>query len=163
MSLPRDPGFALKQALLANLRDARWQAGEKLPTERQMCALYNVGRSTVRRVLGRDEGTGAGHPDGRKRHLRRQRRRGHGCRRAAVAEVGISPAELMEARLIFEPGLIDLAIRNGTAADFAALEDCCRNADTARTLAAVRILGTTRSTAAWRRRRTTASSSACSR
>ena len=52
VSLSRDPGFALKQALLANLRDARWQAGEKLPTERQMCTLYNVGRSTVRRVLG---------------------------------------------------------------------------------------------------------------
>ncbi len=52
----------------------------------------------------------------------------------ALPMAAISPADLMEARLIFEPGLIDLAIRNGTAADFAALEECCRNADAARTL-----------------------------
>lgn len=133
MSLSRDPGFALKQALLAKLRDGRWQAGEKLPAERQLCALYNVGRSTVRRVLGEMKALGlvtqtvgsgtyvAGDIADKLPH-------------AALPDVGISPAELMEARLIFEPGLIDLAIRNGTAADFAALEDCCRAADTARTL-----------------------------
>ena len=133
MSVSRDPGFALKQALLANLRDARWQAGEKLPTERQMCALYNVGRSTVRRVLGEMKALGLV-----------TQTVGSGTYAAAnVADklpqtarpdIGISPAELMEARLIFEPGLIDLVIRNGSAANFATLEECCRNADTARTL-----------------------------
>ena len=133
MSLSRDPGFALKQALLANLRDARWQAGEKLPTERQMCALYNVGRSTVRRVLGEMKALGLV-----------TQTVGSGTYAApnvadklppaARPDIGISPAELMEARLIFEPGLVDLVIRNGSAADFATLEECCRNADTARTL-----------------------------
>jgi DNA-binding FadR family transcriptional regulator len=133
VSLSRDPAFALKQALLAGLRDGRWQAGEKLPTERQMCALYDVGRSTVRRVLGEMQALGL---------LRRTVGSGTYVAgdiagklpQAAPPEASISPAELMEARLIFEPGLIDLAIRNGTAADFAALEECCRNADAARTL-----------------------------
>lgn len=134
MSFSHDPGFALKQALLANLRDADWQAGEKLPTERQMCMLYNVGRSTVRRVLGDLKALGLV-----------TQRVGSGTfvagdiaeklPQAVVPNAGISPADLMEARLIFEPGLIDLAIRNGTGADFAALEDCCRNADKATTLA----------------------------
>ena len=133
MSLSRDPGFALKQALLAGLRDARWQPGEKLPTERQICALHDVGRSTVRRVLNemkalglvtRTVGSGtyvAGDIADKLPH-------------AARPDAAISPAELMEARLIVEPGLIDLAIRNGTAADFAALEECCRHADTALSL-----------------------------
>lgn len=133
VSLARDPAFALKQALLANLRDAQWHAGEKLPTERQMCTLYDVGRATVRRVLGEMAAQGL-----------ITRAVGSGTYvapdiaetlpHAALPEVGISPADLMEARLIFEPGLVDLVIRNATAADFATLEKCCRNADTARSL-----------------------------
>jgi DNA-binding FadR family transcriptional regulator len=123
----------LKQALLANLRDPRLQAGQKLPTERQMCALYSVGRAAVRRVLAELKASGLV-----------TQKVGSGTYaasnfadklpQAALPDSAISPAELMEARLIFEPGLIDLAIRNGTAADFAALEACCRNADVAATL-----------------------------
>ena len=133
MSLSRDPAFALKQALLANLRDARWQAGEKLPTEREMCTLYKVGRSTVRRVLGEMKamglvtqtvGSGTFVAAGAADRLPRP----------PPAPTGASPAELMEARLIFEPGLVELAVRNGTIADFAALEECCRSADGAQTL-----------------------------
>lgn len=133
MSLSRDPGFALKHALLANLRDPRWPAGEKLPAERQMCALFNVGRATVRRVLAEMKALGVV-----------TQKVGSGTYVAANAvdrlppaappAPSISPADLMDARLIFEPGLIDLAIRNGTGDDFAALEDCCRNADSARSL-----------------------------
>ena len=132
MSLSRDPAFALKQALLANLRDGRWKPGEKLPTEREMCALYQVGRSAVRRVLGEMKAMGL-----------ITQTVGSGTFVAArpaepsppPVEIGISPAELMEARLIFEPGLIDLVVRNGTAADFADLDACCGNADAAQTLA----------------------------
>ena len=133
MSLSPDPAFAMKQALLASLRDPRWHAGRKLPTERQMCALYNVGRATVRRVLGEMKLLGL-----------LTQKVGSGTYVASniaaklpaapVPDIAISPADLMEARLILEPGLIDLAIRNGTAADFAALEECCRNADQARSL-----------------------------
>lgn len=133
MSLSRDPAFTLKQALLANLRDARWQPGERLPTEREMCALYKVSRSTVRRVLGEMKaiglitqtvGSGTFVAEQAADRLPRP-----------IPEIGISPAELMEARLIFEPGLVELAVRNGTAADFAELEKCCHNADSAETLA----------------------------
>lgn len=133
VSLSRDPGFALKQALLAQLRDAHWQAGEKLPTERQLCTLYAVGRSTVRRVLGEMKALGlVTQTVGSGTYVAADI--ADKLPHAASPAVGISPAELMEARLIFEPGLIDLAIRNATAADFAALEECCRSADLARTL-----------------------------
>lgn len=129
MSLSRDSAFALKQTLLANLRDAHWQPGEKLPTEREMCTLYKVGRSTVRRVLGEMKAMGL-----------ITQTVGSGTFVAArpaqpppPSEIGISPAELMEARMIFEPGLIELVVRNGTAADFAGLDDSCRNAEAAQT------------------------------
>ncbi len=133
MSLFSDPGFALKETLLANLREARWQPGQKLPTERQMSALYNVGRSTVRRALAEMKrlglitqtvGSGTYVADDIAGKLPE----------GAASGIAISPAELMEARLIFEPGLVDLVIRNGSAADFAALDTCCRNADTAQSL-----------------------------
>lgn len=134
MSLSRDPVFVLKQALLANLREARWQPGGRLPTEREMCALYQVGRSTVRRVLGEMKAMGLiTQTVGRGTFVATQ-----GPERvpsAALGETGISPAELMEARLIFEPGLIALAVHNGTAVDFAELETCCRNGEAAVALA----------------------------
>jgi len=134
MNISPDPAFMLKQALLAKLRKQQWRAGEQLPAERLLGEQYGVSRATVRRVL---------------QELKEQ-----GLIRQAVGSgtfvsadfldrlpvqdapspVNISPAELMDARLIFEPGLIDLVVRNGTAADFADLEMCCRQAEEAETL-----------------------------
>jgi DNA-binding FadR family transcriptional regulator len=130
MSSSSDPGFMLKEALIADLRNARWHPGQKLPTERQLCALHKIGRSAVRRALAEmkrlglvTQTVGSGTyvaEDVAKKMLT-----------SGGTNFGASPAELMEARLIFEPGLIDLAISNGTPADFVALETCCRNAETA--------------------------------
>ena len=130
MSLSADPAYALKEALLANLREALWHPGEKLPTERQMSESYAVGRSTVRRALAQLKELGL-----------ITQTVGSGTYVAAdmleklpQTQEEVSPAELMEARLIFEPGLSDLVVRNGTAADFGELEACCRNAELATTL-----------------------------
>ena len=133
MAAPSDPAYLLKEALLGNLRNALWRPGEKLPTERQMSESHGVGRSTVRRVLRQmkdlglitqtvGSGTYVSEDFADKLPL------------PTVPEVGISPAELMEARLIFEPGLIELVVRNGTAADFNEMEECCRAAEAAETL-----------------------------
>src|SRR5277367_3820180 len=123
----------LRETLLGYLRDARWEPGQKLPTERQLCALYDVGRATVRRVLGElkelgliTQTVGSGTYVAKDVADR--------LPQGAPPQGSTSPADLMEARLVFEPALIDLVIRNATPADFAALETCCRNADTAETL-----------------------------
>jgi DNA-binding FadR family transcriptional regulator len=128
-----DPGFTLKAALLENLRTGRWRPGERLPAERQLSELHAVGRSTVRRVLSelkelglviQSIGSGtfvAKDIAGKLPQL-------------AATDAGISPSELMEARLIFEPGMIDLVIRNATTADFTRLEQCCRSADEAQSV-----------------------------
>ena len=46
----------------------------------------------------------------------------------------ISPAEIMEARLLLEPLLMDLVVSNATAADFDKFDDCCQQAESAQTL-----------------------------
>ena len=130
-----NPVDALKEDLLQNLRARVWRAGHRLPTERELSAQYGVGRSTVRRVL-----------------LEFKRRRlitqtvGSGTYvservHEALAEMApalpahaVSPAELMSARLLLEPALIDMVIGNATAADFERMEDCNVHAEAAVTL-----------------------------
>jgi DNA-binding FadR family transcriptional regulator len=45
-----------------------------------------------------------------------------------------SPAELMAARLVLEPAIVELVIGNATAADFARLDECIARAEAATTL-----------------------------
>lgn len=45
--------------------------------------------------------------------------------------VNISPAEFMEARLLLETAIIDLVVRNASANDLAAIEECCRRGEAA--------------------------------
>jgi DNA-binding FadR family transcriptional regulator len=133
MTLAVDPGLALRRVLLARLHEGHWRAGQKMPPERLLCAQHDVSRATVRRVLGelktlglitQTVGSGTYVTEDVAERLPA----------AEGAEIAISPAELMEARLIFEPGLVDPLIRNATAADFARIERCCHEADTAATL-----------------------------
>ena len=52
-----------------------------------------------------------------------------------VADVAhVSPAQIMEARLLFEPGLAELAVTNATPADFARFEFCLERSEAARTI-----------------------------
>ncbi len=125
-----DRSFALRLALLDDLRLARWQPGERLPTERQLSADYQVGRAAVRRVLAEIKqmglitqivGSGT-----------------YAAQRVPQPPGGplLSPAMLMEARLVLEPALVPLLVRNATTDDLAALEACCQAADAAQSLAA---------------------------
>ena len=41
----------LRQALLAPMQNGRWQEGDLIPTEREICEAYNVSRITVRRAI----------------------------------------------------------------------------------------------------------------
>ena len=131
-ALSTDTAFQLREMLLADLRNGRWRPGERLPAERQMMASFKVGRSTVRRALTQMKGmglitqaVGSGTyvaPDALMR-----------LPQSALPAPGTasSPAELMEARLAFEPALVDMVIRNANGADFAAMDQCLRNAENA--------------------------------
>jgi DNA-binding FadR family transcriptional regulator len=129
-----DTAFALREKLLANLRNGHWRPGERLPAERQMMESFNVGRSTVRRALMQLKDMGLiVQAVGSGTYVAQNALE----RLPAPAATGIgpmlstSPAELMEARMVFEPALVELVIRNANGTDFALMEDCLRNAEAA--------------------------------
>lgn len=125
----------LRDTLLENLKSRTWRAGHRIPTERALSEQFGLSRSTVRRVL----------LDFKRRRLITQTV-GSGTYVAeqvheALAELApngtaqsTSPAELMSARLVLEPALIEMVIGNATAADFARMDDCNHHAEAATTL-----------------------------
>ena len=133
--LSTDTAFQLREILLADLRNGRWRPGERLPAERQMMEAFNVGRSTVRRALTQMKGMGL---------ITQAVGSGTYVASDALARLPLpafpsrpapgsatSPAELMEARIAFEPALVEMVIRNANGADFAAMDHCLRNAENA--------------------------------
>jgi DNA-binding FadR family transcriptional regulator len=133
-----DPAAQLKDAILDQLRSRTWRAGHRIPTERALSAEYGLSRSTVRRVL----------LDLKRKRLITQTV-GSGTYvseqvHEALAELApvhggagtVSPAELMAARLVLEPALVEMVIGNATAADFARMDECNRQAEGATTLEA---------------------------
>ncbi|EHR71248.1 transcriptional regulator [Burkholderiales bacterium JOSHI_001] len=125
----------LQEAILDKLRSRTWRAGHRLPTERALSEQYGISRSTVRRVL----------QDFKRKRLITQTV-GSGTYVAdevqdaltVLAPTGpaqaVSPAELMSARLVLEPALIDMVIGAATAADFARMDECNHRAEQAATL-----------------------------
>ena len=58
----------LRETIERELRDDRWQPGERLPTERALAERYGVARNTVRRALEALEGEEADRPARRSWH-----------------------------------------------------------------------------------------------
>ena len=130
-----DATTKLRETILAKLRARTWRAGQQLPTERALGEQFGVSRSTVRRVL----------QDFKRKQLITQTV-GSGTYVAdqvheALAEMAprsaahaVSPADLMSARLLLEPALIEAVIGSATAADFARMDECNAKAEAATTL-----------------------------
>jgi len=131
-----DAAFLLEDFLLQNLRSGRWAPGERLPTERELGNMFALGRTAVRGVLA-----------GLKERGLIAQRVGSGTYvspdapallrdmpAADAAPGAVSPAELMEARLLFEPAMADMVVQNATAADFQRMQECCEQAEAAGTL-----------------------------
>ncbi|MEO8278543.1 MAG: FCD domain-containing protein [Ideonella sp.] len=130
-----DAADRLRDELIENLRAQTWRAGHRLPTERALGEQYGLSRSTVRRVM----------QDLKQRRLLTQTV-GSGtyvsyevdaaleAMMSAAGAQAVSPAELMSARLVLEPALIEMVTGNATAADFANMDDCNRHAEAAATL-----------------------------
>lgn len=130
-----DAAAHLRDTILEKLQTRAWRAGHRIPTERALSEEFGLSRSTVRRVL----------LDFKRKHLITQTV-GSGTYVAeqvhqALADLApppaaasVSPAELMSARLVLEPALIEMVIGNATAADFARMDECNRHAEAATTL-----------------------------
>ncbi|MDP3084586.1 MAG: FCD domain-containing protein [Rubrivivax sp.] len=133
-----DAASALRETILDKLKSRAWRAGHRIPTERELGEQFGIGRSAVRRVLQdfkrkrlltQTVGSGTYVTDQVQQALSDLTALG-----ADAAIQAISPAELMSARLVLEPAVIDMVIGNATAADFARMDECNRNAEAAATL-----------------------------
>lgn len=136
LGLRSEGARALAEYLLAEIRSGRIPVGVKLPGERELSQRFNTSRGSVRRVLAalREAGwitqaVGSGTFAARPAH-------------AALADWGgagpaadqTSPAELMEARLLIEPLMPALIVRNATRADFARMHECLLKGEEAQTI-----------------------------
>lgn len=129
-----DPAGLLRAVIVERLRSQQWRPGQRLPTERELGRQYGLSRSTVRRVLAEFKrlrlirqtvGSGTYVADGAGPALA-----------AMAAPSAVSPAELMAARVVLEPAIIDLVIGNATSDDFARMDHCLEQAEAAATLEA---------------------------
>ena len=138
LSLPSgamDTAALLRETLLDKLRSRTWRAGHRIPTERALSEEFSLSRSTVRRVLAElkrkrliTQTVGSG------TYVTEQVHEALADLSPAADALSVSPAELMSARLVLEPALIDMAIGNATAADFARMDECNHRAELATTL-----------------------------
>jgi DNA-binding FadR family transcriptional regulator len=126
----------LRVVLEKEIRSERWQNGDRLPTERELCARYGVARNTLRRALQSLEDS---------KLIIRHVGRGTFKSSAAIQEASevldldrieaFSPADVMECRLIFEPGLIPHVVARATNADMDRMAVCLEHGATATSLA----------------------------
>jgi DNA-binding FadR family transcriptional regulator len=132
-----DAAAALRASIIDKLTSRAWRAGHRLPTERALSEQHGLSRSTVRRVLQelkrqrlitQTVGSGTYVAEQAGTVLDQLQRQG--------AASATSPAELMAARLVLEPAIVEMVIGNATAADFARMDECNARAEAATTLEA---------------------------
>lgn len=130
-----DSAATLRDAILDNLKSRRWRAGQRIPTERELSDAFGLSRSTVRRVLQEfkrkrliTQTVGSG------TYVSEEVHSALADLAQGGAAMATSPAELMAARLVLEPALIEMAIGNATAADFSRMDECNVQAEAASTL-----------------------------
>jgi DNA-binding FadR family transcriptional regulator len=123
---------ALRAALLANMRSGHWRAGDKLPTERELSETYQIGRAGVRQILAEAKERGLiTQLVGSGTYVSKEAATLLEADDSEASGMHTSPAELMEARIIIEPMIANLIVRNGTSADFLRMEECCTRAENA--------------------------------
>ena len=131
----KDSAAALEEAILDNLRSRKWRAGHRIPTERDFSRDSGLSRSTIRRVLARLKDRGLiTQTVGSGTYVSPNVATALGSGLDTGGTALASPAELMGARLVLEPAIIDMVIGNANAGDFSRMEECCSKAEAATTL-----------------------------
>ena len=127
-----EPAAALREAIVDKLKSRLWRAGHRLPPERTLGEQFGLSRSTVRRVLQDFKQRGLiTQTVGSGTYVAEQVHQALAGLTPRAAADSVSPAELMSARLVLEPALIEMAIGNATTADFERMDECNRRAEAA--------------------------------
>jgi DNA-binding FadR family transcriptional regulator len=124
----------LEENILENLKSKTWRSGHRIPTERFFSAETGLSRSSIRRVLSSLKARGLiTQTVGSGTYVSEHAAELLLCK-AGTAPSASSPADLMSARLVLEPAIIEIVIGSATAADFDRMLDCCDKAEAAQTL-----------------------------
>lgn len=120
--------------LRRSIADGSWQAGARLPTERDLARSLGLARNTVRRALDMLEAEGV---------IARGVGRGtflvnggdpHGLSLPGVFD-NASPAQVMEMRVLLEPSVAEYACTRATPSDLAEFDRCLAGGENAATIA----------------------------
>jgi DNA-binding FadR family transcriptional regulator len=117
------------------IRQGRLVAGDRLPSERELCERFGVSRVTVREALRVLEANGlveirVGARGGAFVTAPSSRLVGEGIV-DLISLATITASEVTEARMVFELGIVGLVCERATDEDIAALYDICNQSDDA--------------------------------
>jgi DNA-binding FadR family transcriptional regulator len=136
-----DAAANLRDAIFEKLKSRTWRAGHRIPAERELGEEFGISRSTVRRVLQDlkrkqliTQTVGSGTYVSEQVHEALAQLAPRPLSAAGGTAHTVSPAELMSARLVLEPSLIEMVIGNATTSDFARMDECNARAEAATTL-----------------------------
>ncbi|RDB42675.1 FadR family transcriptional regulator [Halomonas sp. DQ26W] len=141
-----DGARALARHVQAEIASGRFPPGYRLPTERELSECFSASRGAVRRVLGHFKSLGAITQVVGSGTFVSERAAELFTPPTAEASVvspsagsmagQVSPAQLMEARLLIEPQMVSLIVRFATAADFERMDDCLAQSEAATSIEA---------------------------
>jgi DNA-binding FadR family transcriptional regulator len=124
--LPKIVASGLEGSLRERIAAGEWSATGRLPAERDLAAEYGVARNTVRRAVEAMASDGTV-----ERHVGRGTFLNGGTSELAnilQRITGVSPADLMTARLIVEPQAAAIAAKNASLPDLHAIAEAHHHA-----------------------------------
>lgn len=122
--MAREDAVALAGRIKAMIAERGLGHAERLPPERELCALLEVSRSELRKALAVMEADGLiGRHVGRGTFL--GARPVHNLDDVAFLGQLANSGQLLDVRLALEPEMARLAAQNATRADLEAIRDCC--------------------------------------
>jgi DNA-binding FadR family transcriptional regulator len=127
--LPKIVAGAIEGSLRKRIAAGEWTTTGRLPAERELAAQYGVARNTLRRAVEAIANDGT-----LQRHVGRGTFvNGEAAELADIVQrvTGVSPADLMEARLIVEPQAAAIAAKNASFADLQAIAEAHHQASAA--------------------------------
>jgi DNA-binding FadR family transcriptional regulator len=127
--LPKIVAGAIEGSLRKRIAAGEWTTTGRLPAERELAAQYGVARNTLRRAVEAIANDGT-----LQRHVGRGTFvNGEAAELADIAQrvTGVSPADLMAARLIVEPQAAAIAAKNASFADLQAIAEAHHQASAA--------------------------------
>ncbi len=127
--MPKVVAVEIEGSLRKRIAAGEWAPTGRLPAERELAAEYGVARNTVRRAV-----KAIAHDGTVERHVGRGTFVNGGA--AELADIvqrvtGVSPADLMAARLIVEPQAAAIAAKNASSSDLLAIAEAHQRASDA--------------------------------